>query len=71
MPALDEIRHFCCQEIIFKFSFCTLKSTFPEYMSGYRQLFYTFNEIMQQIWTKLNAEQRYSPVSKYKEFKIF
>ena len=42
--------HICCEEIICKFRFWTVKSPFRKYMKGYRQLFYTFNEIMQQTF---------------------
>ena len=52
MHAKNEMIHFCCQDIICKFHFWTLKSTFPEYMKVNRQLFYTFNEIMQQTFDK-------------------
>ena len=50
MPVIDEMIHFCSQGIICKFSFWALKSTFSEYMKGQWQLFYTFNEIMQQTF---------------------
>ena len=64
MPAISEMMHFCCQDIICKFSVWMLKSTFREYMKIYRQLFYTFNEIMQQTVDKTNVEQPYLPISK-------
>ena len=38
-----------------KFSFCTLKSNFPEYVRGNRQLFYTFDEIMQHTCDKTKS----------------
>ena len=52
MPAIGKIMPFCCLESICKFSFWTLKFTFPEYMKLYRKLFYTFSDILQQTFDK-------------------
>ena len=52
MPVIDKMVNVCCLEIICKFIFWTLKSTFSEYMKGYRQLFDTFNEIMKYSFDK-------------------
>ena len=52
MPIIHEMMQFCSLEMICKFSFWTLKSTFPEYMKRHSPLFYTFNEIIQQTFDK-------------------
>ena len=52
MLVIDEMIHFCCLEIIYKFSFRALKSNILEYMKEYRQLFSTFNDILQQTFDK-------------------
>ena len=56
MPAIDEMMHFCYQENICKFSFCSFKSSLPGYIRGYRQLFYTFDKIMQQTFNKIKCK---------------
>ena len=57
--------HFCYLEIICRFSFWTLKTTFYEYMKGYRQLFYTINDILQQTFAE--QQMRNNDIPQYKK----
>ena len=44
-------------DIVCKTSFCILKCRFCQYMKGNWQLFFTFNEIMQQTFYKTDCEK--------------
>ena len=58
MPVIDEMMHSCCLEIICKFYFLDVRvyCSVPEYMKRYTQLFYTFNDILQETFDKTKCE---------------